>query len=89
MAQHKPTDDAIARTLVENQLADVIERSDVTDLIHDQVMELAREIVGSFKFVEMDTTRSPVPGGQKIPLRRPVLTGEWEIDTNAGPRGED
>lgn len=92
MTRHNPAEDAVARTALENALADAI--SDVhIDVSHldpadgtaelngEPAMMIAREVAKAFEFVEYDRAHTRIPAGNgRVHLRRFVLTGGWEVD---------
>lgn len=74
----KPTEDAIARTVAENRVADLLtEQTGVAE----KDMDVARAVLGEFSAVEFETTGRDVQG-ERINLRRLVITGPWEVDPN-------
>lgn len=66
-----PSEDPIARTVAENELAD-----------HHLDGEQARQTLAYWPHVEFEKTTRKVQG-QDLYLRRVVITGKWEIDPNA------
>jgi hypothetical protein len=88
MPKHNPTDDVMSREAAETRIADIIANQPNIDANSPGVArELAKAIVDSFAYVETDRERSSLRGGQKVNLRRLVLTGAWEVDP-AAPAGE-
>jgi hypothetical protein len=81
MPKHNPTDSEWARASAEREIADVILCAGA-DLNETFSREIAKAVVRSFAYVEVDTTDSRVQGGQIVPLRRLVLTGGWEVNGN-------
>lgn len=76
-----PTDDPIARTLAENELADVIGGTGAV-AHHDEALTIARAVVAHYPVVALDKQRGHVAGGEKVALRRITFTGSWEADPN-------
>jgi predicted amidohydrolase len=76
-----PTDDPIARTLAENELADVIGGTGAA-ADHVQALTIARAVVAHFPVVALDKQRSHVVGGETVALRRITFAGSWEVDPN-------
>lgn len=74
----KAQDDPIARSVAENQVADISEPFG-TDESDPVGMAQASAILGAFKAVEFETTSRKV-GDEEIPLRRLVITGPWEVN---------
>lgn len=75
----KAQDDVMARTAAESRLSDHLEQLNAaTDDAADQ---MARDLIGTFKAVEFETTSRKV-GDEEVPLRRLVITGAWEVDPN-------
>lgn len=72
----KAQDDPIARTVAENQLADILDTEESAGPEGATSM-----VLGAFKAVEFETTSRTV-GDQVIVLRRLVITGAWEVDPN-------
>lgn len=72
----KANEDVLARTAVERMVGDLIAPS--TD---GEVDGLAKSVVGAFEAVEFERVVKTV-GDEQIALRRPVLTGAWEVDPN-------
>ena len=83
----KPLEDPIARTVAEHHLGDALESTGMIDSTAHEPAEVGRavlsELAGIGAYIEFETTKSKVRGGQEIPLRRLVITGDWEIDPNA------
>jgi hypothetical protein len=76
----KPNEDAVARTVAENQLGDLLASvSNVYGTDRDGAVVEARALLGGFKTVEFETTTRTV-GDETICLRRLVATGSWEVD---------
>lgn len=84
MPKHNPTDDVMAREALRSKLAEIIRNYGYDDGNDEP---LAAVIADAFPFVELNRERTNLPGGQKVHLKRLVLTGEWEVDP-AGGAGE-
>jgi hypothetical protein len=77
----KPIEDVVARGVMENRVADLLtDQSGVAE----KDLDAARAILGEFPSIEFETTSRDVQG-ETIRLRRPVLTGAWEVDPNGRP----
>lgn len=72
----KAQDDPIARTVAENQLADIL---DIEESANPG--STSHVVLGAFEAVEFEKAASKV-GGKDIYLRRLVITGAWEVDPN-------
>jgi hypothetical protein len=75
----KTQDDAMARTVAENKIGDLLtEYGGGND--HDTDVAVARDVLSGFESVEFERTVSKVRGGPEVPLRRLVITGPLEVD---------
>lgn len=72
-------DDAMARTAVEREIGDVLEREGLIDSAANEPTAVGKAVVDTFPAVEFETVTKTV-GPEKIALRRAVLTGAWEVD---------
>lgn len=80
----KTQDDAVARTVAENQLGDLLAEDGYTTGGRDQAVSVANSMLAQFAdAVEFETAVSKVRGGQEIPVRRLVITTAWEVNPNA------
>jgi hypothetical protein len=68
-------DDPIARTVAENQLADLLDETDE----HETWFAASGSILGEFPSVEFERVSVDMPDG-RVALRRLVITGPWEAD---------
>lgn len=73
----KANEDVLARTAVERMVGDIIAPN--TD---GEVDRLAKTVVSVFKAVEFERVVKTV-GDEQIALRRPLLTGAWEVDPDS------
>jgi hypothetical protein len=89
MPKHNPTDDVMSREAAQTHVANLL--ADHRGMDIETAHECAATIVDAFPFVETNRERTNVPGGQKVHLKRLVLTGEWQVDPNGAgkDRGED
>lgn len=73
----KAQENALARTVAENKLCEMLAIGDVN--VGEIDRAAVKQVLGEFKAVEFETITKRV-GDEEIALRRLVITGPWEVD---------
>lgn len=76
----KAQDDVMARTAAERLLGDRMEAEGLIDSSAIEPTEAGNRLLAEIEAVEFEQTVSKVRGGIEVPLRRLVITTNWEVD---------
>lgn len=84
MAIRKATEDVLARTQAEREVVQKLEAEGLFAGTGDGPVTTGQTLLSEFPTVEFETGVSRMPGGEKVAVRRLVITGPWVVDPNGG-----
>jgi hypothetical protein len=81
MATRKAEEDVLARTEAERKIGEELQSLGLIDDTTNETAGLARELLNVLaKAVQFETGTSKDPDRNEVPMRRLVLTFNWEVD---------